>query len=191
MYLLLNIKTTGVLEKFNELIGINSILINDEGKAIEVKSFRGKCNFPDRVNSDAFNVLNIKSIDELLIYPERKIFYDEVVKYLDIITNDGKNKLMIIGYIGQFEKNFIHALFHEFNGNRGSDLYFKYFQDEYISLISLTYILNIQGKYKFTSYKLENVCKVLNIIESDVIDKSEGYRLKLLKKLFDLLNKSF
>jgi len=187
-FLIVNIQTTGIESQYNEMIAFNSILLDQDGKPLKVFTSKGKANFIDRLQKDAFNHLGITSIDEINNYPSRASFYESIIKFLNEATDDGKVKLHIISYTGQFEKNFIYSIFNEFTGNHGHDLYFKYFMSEYIALIGLVYMLALNKHIIFKSYKFDDVCEQLRI----VLDKPSPnlHQLKLTQKLFNYLNQS-
>lgn len=152
-------ETTGLSFEQNGLIEIGGV-IDINGKAVEEFSIRTRPFRNQLISKSAMEVNGI-TIQELRNYPDPQEAYEEFVsilgKYIDRYNK--QDKAFLYGYHIFFDAAFLRRFF-----ENNDDQYFSsWFWWPYIDVASLYCEASLEHRTRFENFKLENICKLLNI----------------------------
>lgn len=152
-------ETTGLSYEKNGLIEIGGV-IDIDGKVVEEFSINAKP-FPNQIVSKQAMSVNGIEMSDLRNYPEPSEAYEELQRILGkhIDRYNKHDKAFLYGYHIFFDAAFLRRFF-----ENNEDQYFaSWFWWPYIDVASLYCEASMEHRVHFENFKLENICKWLNI----------------------------
>ena len=163
-------ETTGLDPKLNGIIQIAGIMLIN---GIEVERFNLRCrpHENDIIDETAFKSHGVTK-EEIMSYASPQSAYGELKTYLDKHINkyDKNDKFYVAGKNVRFDMEFLHHFFLK-NGTPtpkydcpGDPFFYSYVWHATFEIETLGLLYELcQGKKIFSTFKLENMCKVMGV----------------------------
>lgn len=177
--LYVDIQTTGLDSKKNEIIELSSLL-EVNGQIVDAFNCKAQPSNIENLHPDILKILNLSKLD-LQVYPARNIFNTKFLEYLNKNLNEN-DRYILTAYNSRFISDFLYSFLDVYKNNS----FQKYFLKYHLDIMEIAKLFFFTGKLNSVDLKFSNVCKSLDIyLKNDTsLDK-----IKALYKLHKVLDK--